>query len=51
MKKYIEGTIEEFAEEEPEETLKIVTTPATNNLFRTQMAVEKLSKRRATIYH
>jgi hypothetical protein len=51
MKKYIVGTIEEFAEEEPEETLKIVTTPATNNLFRTQMDEKKIPKRRATIYH
>jgi len=41
MKKYIVGTIEEFAEEEPEESLKIVTTPATNNLFRTQMDEKK----------
>jgi hypothetical protein len=51
MTKYIAETIEEFAEEEPEESLKIVTTPATNNLFQTRIDVEKLSKRRATIYH
>jgi hypothetical protein len=51
MKKYIVGTIEEFSGEEPKESLKIVTTAATNNLFRTRMDVEKLSKRGATIYH
>jgi hypothetical protein len=51
MTKYIAETIEEFAEEEPKESFKIVTTPATNNLFRTRMDVKKLSKRRATIYH
>ncbi|MFN9979260.1 MAG: hypothetical protein ACK53Y_05070, partial [bacterium] len=45
------GTIEEFSGEEPKESLKIVTTAATNNLFRTRMDVEKLSKRGATIYH
>jgi hypothetical protein len=51
MTKYILETIEAFKEEEPEERLKTVTTPATNNLFRTRKDVEKLSRRRAGIYH
>jgi len=51
MKKYIVETIETFQEEEPEERLKSVTTPATNNLFKTRENVEKLSKRRTGIFH
>ena len=35
MKSYIESIIERFKEEEPHEKLKSVTTPATNNLFKT----------------
>jgi hypothetical protein len=35
MKRYIESIIERFKEEEPHEKLKSVTTPATNNLFKT----------------
>jgi len=51
MTKYIQETIESFKEEEPEERLKPVNTPATNNLFKTRTNVEKLSSRRAGIYH
>ena len=51
MKKYILEVMETFQEEEPEERLKSVTTPATNNLFKTRGNVEKLSKRRASIFH
>jgi len=49
--KYILETIEAFSKEKPEERLKMVTTPATNYLFRTRQDVEKLSQRRAGIYH
>jgi hypothetical protein len=51
MRKYIQETIEEFQEDEPEERLKVVNTPATNNLFKTRENVEALSSRRAGIFH
>ena len=40
MEKYIEGVIDVFLMDEPDEPVKIVATPATNNLFK----VRKLEK-------
>jgi len=52
MEKYIEGTIETFLIEEPEEKLKHVTTPATNNLFRTRDGENsRVSVKRAAVFH
>jgi len=52
MKKYIEGTIETFLDEEPDEKLSQVMTPATNNLFWTRDGESaKLSKKRAGVFH
>jgi len=52
MMKYIEGTIETFLEEEPDQKLKQVLTPATNNFFRTRNdECDKLSKKRAGTFH
>jgi hypothetical protein len=34
MEKYIEGVIDVFLMDEPDEPVKIVATPATNNLFK-----------------
>jgi hypothetical protein len=51
MSKYIQEIIEAFKEEEPEERLKIVNTPAINNLFKTREHVETLSTKRAGLYH
>jgi hypothetical protein len=36
MEKYIEGILDMFQMDEPDEPLKIVVTPATNNLFKTR---------------
>jgi hypothetical protein len=33
MRTYIEGCIKEFEQENPEQVVKVVTTPATENLF------------------
>jgi hypothetical protein len=52
MEKYIEGTIKTFLNEEPDEKLRQVMTPATNNLFRTRDGESaKLSKKRAGVFH
>ena len=51
MVKYIERTIEAFLEEEPDQKLKQVMTPATNNLFKTRDGCDKLSKGRAGTFH
>jgi uncharacterized lipoprotein YehR (DUF1307 family) len=46
MEKYIKETLQGFKEFEPDESVKKVTTPATNNLFKTRDGdVEKSSKR------
>jgi hypothetical protein len=52
MEKYIEGTIETFLIKEPDEKLKHVTTPATNNLFRTRDGENsRVSVKRAAVFH
>jgi hypothetical protein len=52
MEKYIEGTIETFLSEEPDEKLKHVTTPAMNNLFRTRDGENpRVSVKRAAVFH
>jgi hypothetical protein len=51
MEKYIEGIINGFYKDEPDENIKPVTTPATNNLFKTRTNVDKLSKCRAGVFH
>jgi hypothetical protein len=51
MEKYIEGIINGFYEDEPNENMKPVTTPATNNFFKTRTNVNKLSKRRIGVFH
>lgn len=50
MKKYIRGCIEEFIEEEPDERMRPVHTPASNYLFRVR-DVEKISRRRVGLFH
>jgi hypothetical protein len=50
MRKYKSDCINEFQDQEPDEKITIVNTPATNNLFKTRSA-EKISKRRSKIYH
>lgn len=52
MEKYIQETIRGFRESEPDERIKQVSTPATNNLFKTRDgSVEKVLKGRAAIFH
>jgi len=51
MEKYIEGIINGLYKDEPNENIEPVTTPATNNLFKTRTNVNKLSKRRAGVFH
>jgi hypothetical protein len=50
MEKYIEGILSGFRDDDPDEKVKPVSTPATNNLFKTR-ETDKLSKRRAGIFH
>jgi len=51
MEKYIADTIQALKEDDPDVHLKVVTTPATNNLFKTREEAEKLSQKRARLYH
>jgi hypothetical protein len=52
MRAYIEGTVIALHEDEPDEKLKEVSTPATNNLFKIQEGeVEKLLHKRAKTFH
>jgi hypothetical protein len=53
MEKYIEGILDMFQMDEPDEPLKIVVTPATNNLFKTRKETGemKLSKIRTGTFH
>ena len=41
MEKYIEGVFDVFLMDEPDEPVKIVATPATNNLFKVRNVGEK----------
>ncbi len=50
MRKYISDCIDEFQDQEPDEKIKTVNTPTTDNLFKTRSA-EKISKRRSKIFH
>jgi hypothetical protein len=50
MEKYIEGILSGFRDDDPDEKVKPVSTPDTNNLFKTR-ETDKLSKRRAGIFH
>jgi hypothetical protein len=50
MEKYIEGILSGFRDDDPDEKVKPVSTPATNNLFKTR-ETDKLLKRRAGIFH
>jgi len=36
MEKYIDGILSGFHDDEPDEKIKPVSTPATNNLFKTR---------------
>ena len=52
MEKYITGIINMFLDYEPDETIKVVTTPATNNLFKIRQCEDiLLSPRRAGVFH
>jgi hypothetical protein len=52
MERYIKESVLEFEEENPDVNLKIVTTLATENLFRTREAgVTKLTQKRASLFH
>jgi hypothetical protein len=53
MQNYIRGCIEEFAEENPDQSVKEVTTPATDHLFRIRAESETslLSKQKASQFH
>jgi hypothetical protein len=52
MEKYIKEVFRSFEEMEPDEKIKGVSTPATNNLFKTREGdVEKISKQRASNFH
>jgi hypothetical protein len=52
MRAYIEGTIIALYEDEPDEKLREVSTPVTNNLFKIREGeVEKLSHKRAKTFH
>jgi len=50
MRKYISECVDKFQDQEPDEKIKTVNTPATDNLFKTRNA-EKISKRRSKISH
>ncbi len=50
MEKYINCCINEFVDEEPDERIKLVNTPATNYLFKTR-GMEKVSQRRVKLFH
>lgn len=51
MKKYIEDVIGCFKEALPDEKIKAVTTPATNNLFKTRLKnVYKITKQKSMIF-
>jgi hypothetical protein len=50
MKKYISRCIDEFINEEPDEVMRPVNTPAANYLFRIR-DVEKFSKLRVGLFH
>jgi hypothetical protein len=49
--KYISDTIDGFINEESGIDLKIMTTPATNNLFKTRQEVDGLSRQQAGLFH
>jgi hypothetical protein len=53
MELYIEGILDMFQMDEPDEPLKIVVTPATNNLFKTRKETGemKLSKIHTRTFH
>lgn len=52
VEKYILEIINVFKESDPDEKIKSVMTPATNNLFKTRDgSVDKVSARRTGIFH
>jgi hypothetical protein len=50
MEKYINCCINEFIDEEPDERIQLVKTPATNYLFKTR-DMDKISQRKGKLFH
>jgi hypothetical protein len=53
MKNYVKAIIDEFEQENPEENIKLVKTPASNNLFRLRKETEAsfLSNSKSSSFH